>query len=276
MDQTISARGAFDAGGCGMSQFEETRIVVNGRAHRVWSKGRGEPLGYLPGIGGLPRWLPFLDALATRYRVIAPSLPGFPGAAGHDCLDTHFDWLLATHDLLQAAGLAGANLIASSVSGALAADVAGVWPELVGKLTLIAPFGLFDPKAPPADIWAQRPGHLPGLLCVDAATFKAFVAQPDDVDPIEWKVEQMRVQEASARFLFPTGNTGLAARLHRITQPTLLLWGAADRVMPFAYADKFATQISGTVTVSRIAGAGHLAELDQPTEVAAAIQSFLG
>ncbi len=51
-------------------------------------------------------------------------------------------------------------------------------------------------------------------------------------DPTEWKVEQMRALEASARFLFPTGNTGLAARLYRIHCPVLLLRGSVDKVMP--------------------------------------------
>ena len=258
-----------------MSSFEQTTITVQGRPVRVWAKGQGETLGYLPGIGGLPRWTPFLEQLATRFRVIAPSLPGFPGAAGHDELDTHFDWLLATHDLLVASGLAGANLIASSVSGALAADVAGVWPALVRRLVLLAPFGLFDSAQPSADIWAQRPGHLPALLCTEAATYKDFVAQPAAADAIEWKVEQMRAQEASARFLFPTGNTGLSARLGRIAQPTLLLWGDDDRVMPFAYAAKFAAGISGPVTVTCITGAGHLLDLDQPLAAASAIETFL-
>ena len=89
----------------------------------------------------------------------------FIGASGHDELDTIFDWLLATRDVLLAAGLEGADLMAVSVSGALAADVAGVWPGLVRKLVLLAPFGLFTPADPPVDIWSQRPGHLSGLLC---------------------------------------------------------------------------------------------------------------
>ncbi len=75
-------------------------MTVNGHAHRVWSKGTGRPLGFLAGIGGLPKWTPFLDRLAESRQVIAPSLPGFPGAAGHEDLDTIFDWILATHDIV--------------------------------------------------------------------------------------------------------------------------------------------------------------------------------
>ena len=44
--------------------------------------------------------------------------------------------------------------------------------------------------------------------------------------------------------------------------------------MPRAYADVFAQGISGTTTTRIIEGAGHLAELDKPVEVARAIVSF--
>ena len=100
----------------------EQVLEVNGHPVRVWRKGSGAPVGFLPGIGGLPRWTPFLDTLAERHEVIAPSLPGLPGATGHDALDSVFDWLLATRDILLAAGLDGADLVAVSASGALAAD----------------------------------------------------------------------------------------------------------------------------------------------------------
>lgn len=259
-----------------MSQAPESRsVTVNGHAHRVWSKGSGRAIGFLAGIGGLPKWTPFLDRLAETRQVVAPSLPGFPGAAGHEDLDTIFDWILATHDILAAAGLRGADLMAVSVAGALAADVAAVWREFVPRLVLIAPFGLFDVNEPSADIWAQRPGHLNGLLCAERETYKDFIAQPDDADPTEWKVAQMRALEASARYLFPTGNTGLAARLHRIHCPVLLLRGSEDKVMPASYLDRFATGINGRAVVREIAGAGHLAELDQPDAVAAAVREFL-
>lgn len=257
------------------SELAVRKVTVNGQACRVWEKGQGAPLVFLPGIGGLPRWTPLLDRLAGARRVIAPSLPGFPGGVGHDVLDTHFDWLLATHDLLHAAAGAGADVMAVSVSGALAADAAGVWPELIGKLVLLAPFGLFDPAEPAADVWAQRPGHLAGLLCRDQQVYKAFIEQPEDADPIEWKVEQMRALEAAARFLFPTGNTGLGARLARIRNAALLLRGSADRVIPASYLARMAEGMSGAVAQREIAGAGHLADLDAPEEVATAVLAFL-
>jgi pimeloyl-ACP methyl ester carboxylesterase len=53
-----------------------------------------------------------------------------------------------------------------------------------------------------------------------------------------------------------------------------LLWGEQDRIMPLAYAEVFAKGIIGDTTTRIIAGAGHLAELDKPAEVAAEILAF--
>src|SRR5689334_16971240 len=89
------AAAAHDAGSGGMSAPVEQSVAVNGVPCRIWEKGSGSPVVYLAGLVGLPHWTPFLDRLAEHRRVIAPSLPGFPGAAGHDALDTLLDWIAA-------------------------------------------------------------------------------------------------------------------------------------------------------------------------------------
>ena len=94
-----------------MSELATTTVEVNGFPCRIWSKGRGPKLGFLAGLGGLPRWLPFLDRLAETRTVIAPSLPGYPGATGHNVLDSHLDWVLAVRQLIDKAGLGGCDLI---------------------------------------------------------------------------------------------------------------------------------------------------------------------
>ena len=258
-----------------MSEIETLTVEVNGVPTRVWRKGSGPRLGFLAGFGGLPRWIPFLDRLAQSRTVIVPSLPGFPGGErGHAKLDSHLDWVLAAKQVLTQAGLAGADLAASSVGASLAAEVAAIWPDMVERLVLIAPFGLFVDDDPPTDPWAQRADALPGLLCADGEHYRKLKAMPEGANSIEWPIEQTRASEAAARFLWPLGNTRLERRLPLITAPTLLLWGAEDRIMPPSYARRFAAGIAGRTEVRMIAGAGHLAELDRPDEVAAAITAW--
>jgi pimeloyl-ACP methyl ester carboxylesterase len=251
-------------------------IDINGFATRVWRLGAGPKIGFLAGYGGLPRWIPFLDRLAARRTVIVPSLPGFPGGdRGHAVLDTHLDWVLAVRDIIDKAGLAGADLVGSSVGGSFSAEVAAIWPDKVKRLALIAPFGLFDASHPATDPWAQRLDDVPGIMTAQADTYRKLKEMPAGANSIEWPIEQTRATEAAARIFWPLGNTGLARRLPLIKAPTLILWGAEDRLMPRSYAVALAKAITAATTTKIIAGAGHLAELDKPDEVAAEILGFM-
>jgi pimeloyl-ACP methyl ester carboxylesterase len=258
------------------SELETSPVDLNGFSSRVWKKGEGPKLGFLAGFGGLPRWIPCLDALARERTVIVPSLPGFPGGdRGHIVLDNHLDWVLAVRQLLQKAGLDGADLAGSSVGASLAAEIAAIWPLAVRRLALIAPWGLFDEKEPMTDPWAQRAPEVPALLCADPERWSQLKSEPEGVNSPEWPIEQVRANEAAARAFWPLGNTRLEKRLPLIEAPTLLIWGAEDHVVPRSYADRFAAGIAGRTEIRTIPGAGHLAELDKPDEVAAAILRWM-
>src|SRR5262249_44735833 len=154
------------------------------------------------------------------------------------------------------------------VGGSFAAEVAAIWPTVVGRLALIAPWGVFDEKNPMTDPWAQRAPDLPALLCADPERWNQLKTEPEGANSPEWPIEQTRASEAAARAFWPLGNTKLEKRLPLIGAPTLLIWGEADRVVPRAYADRFAAAITGQTRITTIPGAGHLAELDKPDEVA--------
>ena len=258
------------------SELETFSVDINGFSSRVWKKGVGPPLGFLAGFGGLPRWIPFLDILARERTVTVPSLPGFPGGArGHTVLDSHLDWVLAVRQLLQKAGLDGADLAGSSVGASFAAETTAIWPGSVRRLVLIAPWGLFDEKEPMTDPWAQRAPEVPALLCAGPERWNQLKAEPEGANSPEWPIEQTRANEAAARAFWPLGNTRLEKRLPLIAAPTLLIWGAEDRIMPRSYADRFAAAIAGEARITTIAGAGHLAELDKPDEIASAILRWI-
>jgi pimeloyl-ACP methyl ester carboxylesterase len=259
-----------------MSDVSESFVAVNGLPCRVWEKGEGRKLFYLAGVAGLPRWTKLLDRLAETRRVVAPSLPGFPGAEGHDLLDSHLDWITAVLDLLDAAGAdEPIDLIGASVGGSFAAEVAAIAPRLVRRLVLIAPFGLYDADAPPTDIWAQRPGAQPAVLCKNPDTYNAFAAPPEGADPGEWSIVMTRAFEATARVLWPLGDTRLIRRLHRVRADTLVVWGDEDKVLAPSYAEHFGHEITARAAVAIIPDAGHLADLDNPELAAQFISGFV-
>jgi pimeloyl-ACP methyl ester carboxylesterase len=254
-----------------VSEPQATTVEINGFPCRIWRKGKGPKLGFIPGLGGLPYWVPLLDRLAERRTVIVPSLPGFPGSLGHNVLDSHLDWVLAVRQLLIAAELDGADLAGSSVGASFAAEMAALWPKSVRRLALVAPFGLFDEKEPATDPWGQRPELVAGFLCVDPKKWECFKDPPPGTNSPDWAIAQTRANEAAARAFWPLGNTRLEKRLPLIGAPTLLLWGAQDRILPRSYINRFAAGIKGDTRITVIPDAGHLAELDQPDAVAAAM-----
>jgi pimeloyl-ACP methyl ester carboxylesterase len=254
-----------------VSEPVASTIKVNGTELRVWTKGSGPKIGFFAGFGGLPRWIPFLDYLSKSRTVVVPSLPGFPGGGlGHKDLDNHLDWVLAVRQVVEKSGLSGSDLVGSSVGASLAAEVAAIWPNLVRRLVLISPFGLFDEKEPTRDVWAIAPTKVAETLCAKPAAWNELKEAPAGENSMEWAIEQIRADEAAARAFFPLGDTRLSKRLGLIKADTLLLWGDEDKIIPRSYARKFKAGIKSKVKLSIIESAGHLAEIDQPEEVAKA------
>lgn len=259
-----------------MTAPSERRVALpHGKESRILEKGEGEPLIFLGGLVGLPRWPAFLERLAQQRRVVAPALPGQFGSEDFRKLDDIADWITAILDLLDACELERPDVVGASVGATLALEAASLSSERIRRLVAIAPFGIFDAAEPVADIWAQRPDAMHPLVSENADALKAFLASPEGYDQNEWQILQKRCIEASARLLWPTCDTGIAKRLHRIRVETLLIWGAEDRVIPASYAKRFADGIAGPTQLRSVEGAGHVAELDQPDAVADAVLSFL-
>ena len=256
---------------------ETGTVRTRGGESRVLDSGRGPTLIALAGVGGLPQWSPFLEALSRTHRVLAPSLPGFPGGPEFRELDDYYDWVIAALDLVEALRVSDADVVASSVAAPLASDVAILAPSIVRRLAMIGPFGAYDADDPGADIWATgpMPDALPKLLCEQPANWQALWTMPAGAEPIEWGILATRAMEAAARYLFPLGDVGLTRRLHRLKQPTLILRGERDRVQTKGAIERLARAIAGPVERAEIASAGHAAEVDRPDEVAAVVHAFL-
>lgn len=259
-----------------MSDVKESFVTVGGCRCRVWEKGQGPTLAFLAGLRGVPRWRPFFDRLAERYRVVVPSLPGYPGAEpGHVEIDEPIDWITTTLDLLDASGLAGADVIGESVGGMLAAEVAALSRGSVGRLVLIDSFGLYDAAEPVRNPFQRAALDVPAALTADVGAYLRDLGSTstDPAELADWEVLLYRADEAATRLIWPFGERGLRKRLHRIQAPTLVLWGERDALIPASYATRFASAIPNA-EAKVIAGAGHLATIDAPDAVAAAIAGW--
>jgi pimeloyl-ACP methyl ester carboxylesterase len=69
-------------------------------------------------------------------------------------------------------------------------------------------------------------------------------------------------------------NPDLAKWLHRISVPTLILWGAEDKVVPQAYGAAYQALVPGS-KLKIFAECGHLSQVEKPDEFVEAVTSFI-
>ena len=240
---------------------------------RVLAAGEGDPVVYLHGAGGLG-WDPFLDALSSGHRVIAPQHPGSGGSVGLEHLEDLLDLVLYYGELFDVLGLGTVSLVGHSFGGMVAAEIAATNPERVRKLVLIAPLGLWLDEHPLPDISVLDPQDLPRLLFADpTGPAAAAMPAPDPSDP-EALFQAAMGMASILQFVWPIPDKGLSRRAYRVKADTLLVWGAHDGLIPPPYGDAFAAALpNATLTV--VDRAGHLPQLEQADQVIEIVNGFL-
>jgi pimeloyl-ACP methyl ester carboxylesterase len=277
----------------------ESRVVetAGGRTKvRVYEGGSGPPLVFLHGAGGLFPNDAFLAALARRFTVAAPLLPGYEDSEGADALRTMLDVTLWAFDVLDALHLSRPLLVGHSMGGMIAAEMAAIAPHEVERLVLIAPAGLWLDAHPIPDLFAALPFELPQLLFHDVAlgvklltgglpldemkqaaeqggTFGlgALLARFEDTGFLQkFLIDNARRLGMAGKLLFPIPDRGLAERLYRVRAATTIVWGESDRLIAPAYADAFQRHLP-RARVVRVPEAGHMVPYEKPDAVLDAI-----
>lgn len=241
---------------------------------RYYEAGSGPALVYLHGAGGLTADDPFVAQLATRYRVLAPLLPGYGPSDECEQLRTMLDITLHTWDVVDALGLTDPLLVGHSLGGMIAAEMAAIAPHAVSRLGLIAPAGLWLDAHPIPDIFAMLPYQMPAYLYHDVEAGRARMTAGAQLDNPEWLkaflVTNARQLGMAGKLLFPIPDRGLAQRLYRIRARTVLVWGESDKLIVPAYGEAFRAAISGAQLIT-IAQAGHLVPHEKPAAVLQAL-----
>ena len=241
---------------------------------RYYEGGRGTPLVFLHGAGGIFPNDPFLHALAKRFHVYAPLLPGYGDSEECHELRDMLDITLHTWDVVEALGLTDPVLAGHSMGGMIAAEMAAIAPHDVTRLALIASGGLWLDKNPIPDIFTLLPYEYPQMMFHDPVKGAEFFTEGTSFSDPEWLkgflVTNARQLGMAGKILFPIPDRGLSGRLYRIKARTLIIWGESDRLIPPVYARAFAGAIANSERIG-IAEAGHLLTLEKPEEVANAV-----
>ena len=241
---------------------------------RYFEGGAGPDLVFLHGAGGLTAEDPFLNALAAKYHVYAPLVPGYGDS--EECAEIRdmLDFTQHTWDVVAALGLKDPILVGHSMGGMIAAEMAASQPNDLSRLGLICPAGMWNDDHPIADMFSLLPYEMPGYLFHDVEAGAAILtAGRNTSDPgflQAYLVTNARQLGMAGRLLFPIPERGLSQRMYRIKAKTVVIWGDSDKLIPPFYAHGFKKGIAGAELVS-IPEAGHMVTLEKTVAVVEAI-----
>jgi pimeloyl-ACP methyl ester carboxylesterase/putative sterol carrier protein len=272
--------------------LEHVTVRAAGLDLSTYAFGQGPPVLLLHGLAATKlSYLPLLPALAERYRVIVPDLPGHGESSKPRERYTPAFFSHVIDELMNEMGVEEAAVVGNSMGGRIALEVAAALPNRVNSLILL------DPAAAgvPFPLYARLLGLLPtGFGAVPVPWRKRVVvtairqmfADPDRLPRAGYLAaadEFIRIyRRGRARVALLSAMRGLIAdepemfwkRASRIDVPTLILWGREDRLVPVRLGRRLANTIPGSELVV-LPGVGHVPQFELPEETRKLVLGFL-
>lgn len=269
-------------------------VAVGARQIHLSEFGAGAPLLMLhgggPGASGLSNYVRNVGALAQRFRVLVPDLPGYGRSSKQvDAADPFGDQAAAMLGLLDALDIERAHVVGNSLGGACALRMALEAPQRVGRLVLMGPGGVGISQGQPTDGLKRLLGYYAGegpsfdklrrFICedlvfdagqvTDAVLQERYAASIDPEVVANPPLRAPKDVDAFKRLDFL-----LDARLPGLANPTLVMWGVEDRVNPPAGAAALQQRLPAcdTVLFSRT---GHWVQWERAAEFNAFVAGFL-
>ena len=249
-------------------------FIVNAVRIELIDRGHGRPILFLHPHIGLDPSTPVLAMLAEGGRLIAPSHPGFGHSERPAGITTVDDLAYFYLDLMDALDLRDTLVIGVSLGAWIAAAIAVKSTVRMARLVLGNPVGIKVGDRETRDIldiFAMLEGEF-----LEKAFADPTVGQRDYGAMTEDEVTVVaRNREAAALYAWSPymHDPKLKGRLHRIRIPTLVLWGAADRLVAETDGRAFAAAVPGA-KFETVAGAGHFAHIERPKAFAGRALAF--
>ncbi|MEM9198433.1 MAG: acetoin dehydrogenase dihydrolipoyllysine-residue acetyltransferase subunit, partial [Pseudomonadota bacterium] len=256
--------------------YEFAELAI-GRVRYAERPGDGVPFILIHGFGGdLDNWLFNIDALAEAAPVYALDLPGH-GQSVKSVADPGLTGLTdAVAQFMDHLKIDRAHLVGHSMGGLVAGQIGLANPARAASLTLICSAGLgaeingsyIDGFVGSASRRELKP-HLSHLFADSGLVTRAMI---EDLLKYKRLDGVQTFLDALAAELFAGGRQahGIAAALGGLDLPVQIIWGAEDAVIPQAHA----AAVPGA-SVSVIAGAGHMVQMEQAARVNDQIMAVL-
>ena len=272
--------------------------ISNGIEIAYMDEGQGsETLIFIHGLGSYgPAWKKTIEGLSKNYRCIAIDLPGYGKSSKGDYSGTMTFFADAVKEFAEALNLDKIVLAGHSMGGQISIIAALKYPELVSKLVLIAPAGIETFSEGEKD-WFRNALTAKGVMLstlqeIEINLGSNFYIMPKDA--FFMVTDRYAMTGAGDEFkwycnIIPKCVRGMVNQpvirdLPKITQPTLVVFGAADALIPNRFLNggepskiaKTAGELIPNSQVEVIKKAGHFVMYEKPEEVNGFISGFLG
>jgi pimeloyl-ACP methyl ester carboxylesterase len=282
---------------------ESASRFVEVRGMRVHVRDEGprsdaQPIVLLHGTSAsLHTWDGWAQELAKTRRVIRFDLPGF-GLTGpyrgawaaqgeHYTLQNYAKFVVATLDALGVSQpvVLGGNSLGGQIAWETADYLRASQPQRVARLILVDSAGYpFESSSVPIAFRVARIKALAPLLentlprAMIESSVRDVYGDPGHITPaLIDRYFELTLRAGNRRALGLRLRENLAEapeRIAAIEQPTLILWGGQDRLIPPSNATRFAQDIAGSKLLMFDA-LGHVPHEEDPAQTVVAVQAFL-
>ncbi|MBC7953042.1 MAG: alpha/beta hydrolase [Rhodospirillaceae bacterium] len=259
-----------------MTSTSSSSLQIGGSTLAYNCVGDGPAVVVVHGIGGHKEdWAGLAQVLAAEHSVYTTDLLGFGESSKSGEVITIADQVAAIIALLDAENVAKADIVGNSLGGWVAATLAATYPDRVNRLILVDAAGfkaMFEGK-PPVNFYPTTVAEMSNLL--DHVRFDP--ATHTDAFAIQALAASMAAGDAQASAAVGQGmfvSERLEEVADRISAPTLVIWGAEDKLFPAGIADLVTGHIQGSRKVL-IPNASHFPQLDNAVAFNAVVVEFL-
>jgi pimeloyl-ACP methyl ester carboxylesterase len=240
---------------------------------QVATHGTGSSLLLLHGGAGPQSVTGFADRLAAAgdIEVLVPVHPGFDAAPRPDGLSTIRGLAGLYVELLDALDLQDVTVVGNSIGGWIAAEMALLESPRLARSVLVDAVGLDLPGSPIVEFFDLTMDQVTDLSYADPDAFR--------IDPTALPPARQATLAANRATLRVYGGTTMAdptlmERLPKAAGPVLVVWGAADQIVPPEHGRAYAAALPDARYVL-IENAGHLPQLEAPDALLDLVVGFL-
>lgn len=252
---------------------EPSKVDINGVTITLRRAGKGPPLLFFHGADGYTQWLPFFDALAEGHEILVPEHPGFGTSDDPPLIRSVADMAMFYLDFLETLDLKNVHFVGHSLGAWIAAEILIRDRARAKSLTVMSAAGLRVEGVTSGDIFIWNREELLRNMFHDQAYAEVILALNLTDEQIDLALKN-RFTATKLGWQPRWFNPDLEKWLHRIKLPSLVLWGADDKVMPAAYAALWQATLPNA-RLAMIKDCGHIPQVEKHAETIAAVRGFL-